>query len=140
MPLGVLVHVDTNVPQILDRLRGMPDEVIRELTLEVNRIQLDVLRDSKEVAPRVPVDTGALQSTGHVEPARIDNGVIHSMLTYGGASGFGFVDYAIPVHENMNARYKRPGAGPKFVEAHYRRRQQEIPQRLDAAIQRGIRR
>lgn len=111
----------------------LPDELNREFAAELDRVMLDVLRDSKTVAPRVPVDTGALQSTGHTEPSKIVNGKITADLSYGGFAGAPFnneVDYAVYVHENMNAHFKRPGAGPKFVEAHFSSRADEIVTRL----------
>jgi hypothetical protein len=50
----------------------------------------------------VPVDTGALRSSGHVEPVRFTGrATIEVSLGYGGPSAA----YALEVHENLNSHH-----------------------------------
>jgi hypothetical protein len=104
--------------------------VKRNLTKVINKTLIQILRDSKTVPPRVPLDTGALQSTGRTEPAKIEGNQIKGSVMYGGFAGppySQFVDYAVLVHEDVSGRqYHRPGSGPKFIEAHFNRHLPEI--------------
>lgn len=133
MSIGIQITEASANRAATDNLGRLAGRIHSEIAKEIDRINLDILRDSKTVPPRVPVDTGALQGSGHVEPATIQGSVVSGQLTYGGAYGGSEVDYAVHVHENMAATYKRPGAGPKFVEAHFRRRESEIETRLHDA-------
>jgi hypothetical protein len=82
----------------------------------VKAIADQILEDSDRIPPTVPIDTNRLRSTGRVEQVRGGYAVM-----YGGLAEDGFfVNYANQVHDDLRPRqYKRPGAGPKFVEAHY---------------------
>lgn len=62
------------------------------------------------VAPIVPVDTGALMSTGIVETPRREGNKVVVVLGYGGPSA----KYASFVHE-VAANYKRPNSGKDFL-------------------------
>jgi len=89
------------------KLDGTVSETCRKICEQI-------LKDSDTIPPVVPVDTGALQDSGRVEKDGRGWAVM-----YGGGS----VDYALQVHDDLRQRsYRRPGAGPKFVEAHYLRR------------------
>lgn len=58
---------------------------------------------------QVPVDTGALRSTGHVEPPQWQGDTVTVGLGYGGPAGPGFkrdVGYAVWVHENLMAHHE----------------------------------
>ena len=61
-----------------------------------------IMTDSKQ---RVPVDTGVLRASGFVQP--VEDGV---RLAYGGAAS----DYAIYVHENLDANH--PVGEAKYLE------------------------
>lgn len=50
-------------------------------------------------ARRVPVDTGALKGSAHVEPPRVRRGVTYVEIGYGSVA----VDYAWKVHEDLGA-------------------------------------
>ena len=82
--------------------------------------------------PKIPVDTGHLRSSWFVKIVKA------SKTTYGAIFGFK-ANYALYVHEMVNADFTsarwrygpgpgrkrwyvpRPGAGPKFMEAHMKR-------------------
>lgn len=88
-----------------------------------------VMGVSKE---RVPVLTGALMNTGTVSIPYKEGNAIVVDLSYGSQS----VDYALAVHENMdaNVHWTRPGSGPKYLENPVKEMQGELPDELaDAA-------
>lgn len=58
----------------------------------------------------VPVDTGDLRATGHVEPAQVQGNEVTASMGYGGPA----VDYAIYVHEDLEKQHKVGQA--KFLE------------------------
>ena len=58
----------------------------------------------------VPVDTGALMSSGHVQQPVRKGDVVTITLGFGGPS----VKYATFVHE-VKANYKRPGSGVDYL-------------------------
>ncbi len=59
----------------------------------------------------VPVDTGALKSSGHVEPPSIDGMRVTVLMGYGGAAA----PYALTIHEDLNM-YHTPPTQAKYVE------------------------
>ena len=61
--------------------------------------------------PLVPVDTGFLRQSGHVQPPQIVGNRVTVTLGYA-------AEYAIYVHENLNARHKVGIA--KFLEVPFR--------------------
>lgn len=63
-----------------------------------------------EMKKNVPVDTGTLKSSGYVDAPKREGNTVSIELGFGGAAE----DYAIPVHEDMEA-FHRVG-GPKYVE------------------------
>lgn len=57
----------------------------------------------------VPIDTGALRSTGHVEPPEWRGDEVTVGLAYGGPAGppaGGVVGYAVYVHENLEMHHE----------------------------------
>lgn len=132
MPLPLKINIKAPMYnkrlQQLSALATYVPIAAKQSTLQFAR---DVLKDSRTIPPTVPVDTGDLKSTGRVESTPKGHAVV-----YGGKRGTGkgprggkFVDYANPVHDRMdaNVNWKRPGSGPKFVEAHFRQRAKELP-------------
>lgn len=93
----------------------------------------EVMAASKEV---VPVDTGALMATGHVELPVEDGDVVTVTLGYGDTA----VGYALYVHEDMSptTKWTRPGSGPKFLENPLKERLDSLPGRLLDAYKRGL--
>ncbi len=134
-----------DLPGILSRLVQLPEAMRREVRISLNEELLQVLADSKRKPPRVPVDTGALQSTGYVEPAKIEGAKVSSSIGYGGVASFPFnktVDYAQIVHDNLNGRiknYKRPGSGPKFLETHLNAHKPIMTEKFEKALGKGSR-
>lgn len=67
-----------------------------------------VLNESKKI---VPVDLGNLKRSGEVERAVTSGTSVEVSITYGGAAS----EYALIVHEDMNARHKN-GQSAKYLE------------------------
>lgn len=81
----------------------------------------------------VPVDTGTLRSSGHVQlPKRIGNRIVVT-LGYGGPSA----PYAIPVHENLQVFHKVGVA--KYLSLPFRQAARGFPKRLAARLRKEIR-
>jgi hypothetical protein len=78
------------------RARGAPKALARALFLEAEQI----MGKSKRL---VPVDTGALRASGHVQPPKISGKKVSVLLGYGGAAA----PYAVFVHERP-ARHNSP--------------------------------
>ena len=74
----------------------------RVLTLEAE----EIMRISKE--QYVPVDTGNLRASGHVQPFTINGDKVSVVFGFGGPSA----EYALAVHENPRAG-KTKGKSPK---------------------------
>lgn len=84
-----------------------------------------------EAKRRTPVETGALRSTGIVsEPAIVGNKVTVQM-SFGGPA----VDYAVPVHENLEAHH--PHGQAKYLESVVMESAPYLARRIAAAIQLG---
>jgi hypothetical protein len=142
MPIGFKIIAES-LPRVLKSLGQLPAETMNEMSRTVDRYLIDVLRDSKTKPPRVPVDTGALQSTGFIEPTTTQGTTIRATIGYGGVAANGkTVDYAVFLHENMNGRFKnfkRPGSGPKWLETPLRNRQPELNAGLQTAFTQAVR-
>lgn len=87
--------------------------------------------------PLVPVDTGALRSTGHVQPPKLEARTVRVTLGYGGpagtdgvsAEGAGrYVGYALKVHEDLAARHRTGQA--KYLEQPAREASAGMAERL----------
>ncbi len=94
----------------------------------------EIMADSKAV---VPVDTGALMSTGKVTlPTEDGGGVIEVTVGYGDESA----PYALYVHEELNApsggavNWTRPGSGPKYLENPAVAKAPQLPDRIKHAL------
>lgn len=139
MPIRITIKSSlAEVQRKLGQLRAQQDH---DAMQQIDIAMLEVLRDSKTKPPRVPVDTGALQSTGFTEPSKLDGTKIVATIGYGGVATTGeYVDYAVYVHDNLNGRiqnYKRPGSGPKFLEAHLNNKQRRLKDRIEFALGRA---
>jgi len=123
--------------QGLDTLRARIAAAVpvaeQEATAELYAFAEEVMTASKEV---VPVDTGALMNTGHVQAPVRDGDTMMVTLGYGDEA----VGYAIYVHENLdpNVHWTRPGSGPKYLENPLKERQDSLPGRILAAYRRGL--
>lgn len=58
--------------------------------------------EMEEAKRRVPVDTGALRDSGHVQPPVVRGGRVSLTMGFGGPAA----PYAVPVHENLEAFHK----------------------------------
>lgn len=81
---------------------------IRDLEQAVHGTANTVLNESKKI---VPVDKGTLKDSGRVERPKVDGDGVEVEIGYGGAAS----DYALIVHENMNARHA-DGKSAKYLE------------------------
>ena len=104
-------------------LKGF-DKVVRNLRREVKKIEgrtmkglirsaIVIRRDMDKTPPLIPVDEGNLRASWTTNPFFIgSNPAILMMFT---------AEYAVWVHENEGATFKRPNAGAKFFEASLKR-------------------
>ena len=77
-----------------------------------------VRRDMDQTPPLIPVDTGNLRASWFTTPVR--KGTQQGLMV-----GFN-ANYAVFVHENVGAQFKRPQSGAKFFEASLKRNKQMI--------------
>ena len=123
----------------LGKLSRLQREAIGD---SLNLEMIQVLRDSKTKTPRVPVEFGALQSTGHVMKTKVTPVKVTGGLSYGGLAPPPFnreVDYAVVTHEDTSRSFHRPGAGPKYVSTHIEKRDIDgaLVSALDSATKRS---
>ncbi len=119
----------SGLDKLLEKLGALAPKVKHAAETELYHIAEEIMANSKEV---VPVDTGALMSTGHVDaPVETDHGVSISM-GYGGPAA----PYALYVHEELdpNINWSRPGSGPKFLENPVISMQPDIAPRIKKAV------
>ena len=130
--------------------RGIP-QAKQNVKVELYQFGEEVMAESKS---RVPVDTGALMSTGKVAPPEESGNVIKVTLGYGDEAA----GYALYVHEALEGsrppspnwswtkaveagktiQWTRPGSGPKYLENPLKEKQDKLPPRVLAAIKRGF--
>lgn len=136
----------------LDALRQKLTDFRKSLPQAVGKAMYqfaeEVMGDSK--GTYVPVDTGALMNTGHVDPPVISGTSVTVELGYGDES----VGYALIVHEELGIsrghgpgkgkegprtaghpiNWTRPGSGPKYLETPFKTKQDLVPQRIVDAV------
>lgn len=143
----VLTNLNKSIVQIKGRtMRGLI------------RAQIAVRRSMDEASPKIPVDTNNLRasyycitSKGEITEGQAPSfngdkaaamaahhsamlsqrqGAVAAISTNGREIvEMGFTaNYALYVHENMEASFRRPGAGPKFLEDALRRNAREVLQ------------
>ncbi len=100
----------SNLESFFDDVDAVTDEIAEELAKVV-------LYESQL---RVPKDTGALLGSGKVTVQPTKRGKTAAVVSFGGDSPSGYVDYALFVHEDMprgfTKSYTTPGTGPKYLE------------------------
>jgi hypothetical protein len=123
----------SGVKGIQSRLARAPQETLQALEGAVYQEAQLIMRDSR---PLVPVDTGALRSTGHVQNVQRDGEKVEVSFGYGGPAA----PYALTVHENMdpNVKWSVPGTGPKYLERPFLERQQGMASRIANRIKRRV--
>lgn len=82
------------------------------------RAAILVRRDMEKTEPKIPIDTGNLRASWFTTMTRTPLG---PSMTLGFSA-----NYAVFVHENMEANFKRPGSGPKFFEKALQRNHSKI--------------
>lgn len=127
------VQFSLNLGNLESKLRSAIPAAREEVKREMYQFASEVMAVSQE---RVPVDTGALMSTGRVEVPIDDGTEVVVTLGYGSLS----VGYALAVHENMSAQvnWQRPGSGPKYLENPLKEVQHTLPGRVRDAVLRGF--
>lgn len=89
-------------------LRNTSPRATQFLTESMEEVSIVVFNESQRL---VPVDTGALKSSGHVDPPDVAPGNIVINIGYGGVAA----DYALRVHEDLAMRHAAPTQA-KFLE------------------------
>jgi hypothetical protein len=88
----------------------------------------------------VPVDTGALRASGHVQPPRVEGTLVRVELGYGGVAGATvggkYVGYAVYVHENLTAAH--PVGKAKYLEEPMLAALPGMGQRIGKALAAGL--
>ncbi len=128
--MSITVDV-SGMGNLKDGLGSLADRIRQAVKAELYQLAEEVMTASKEV---VPVDTGVLMSTGHVElPEEEFGGGISVSLGYGGPAA----PYAMQVHEDLDphVHWHRPGSGPKYLENPLLQKEPDISDRLAGAIQ-----
>lgn len=122
---------------VIRRLRAARRDIETALAGALYREGERIMEQSKRL---VPVDTGALRSTGHTALPVRDGNKITVTLGYGGPAGAAFggreVGYAIYVHENLTARHKVGQA--KYLEQPALEAVSGMATRIAAALRREI--
>ena len=112
-------------------LAKMEIEAIPYVASALYGVAEEIMTASKDI---VPVDTGNLKSTGHVQPPVIRGRAVEVTLGYGGTSAKGGeVGYAWYVHENEDAHHEPPTKA-KFLEEPINEHMRD----LDVALARAL--
>lgn len=90
-----------------------------------------IMADSKEL---VPVDTGALRASGHVQHPKISAQGVEVEMGYGGAAE----QYALIQHERLD--YNHPSGEAKFLEKPVLEHADGMAERLGASVKRWLER
>ncbi len=75
-----------------------------------------------------PVDTGALRASGHVNPPDVTGDSVTVTMGFGGPA----IDYAIFVHENLEAHH--PVGQAKYLEQPLMASAKDLPARIAARV------
>jgi len=86
------------VDKTLARLARMNPRARQALKAALYMEGENIMGESKR---QVPVDTGNLRTTGHVEPPKEASGIITVTLGYGGPAA----PYAVYIHEDLTKRH-----------------------------------
>jgi hypothetical protein len=148
------MHIELRIKG-LDALAKKLDNAAKTLDDAVGRAVYifgeEVMTASKLV---VPVKTGTLMNTGHVEPPRKEGDRVVVQMGYGGPAA----PYALYVHEALEGavppsanwswtkavqagkqiQWTRPGSGPKYLENPLKERQDQLPGRVKDAVMKTL--
>lgn len=122
----------------LERLGDLPDKQAEALGQTMYEEYEVVMTESKE---QVPVDTGALRGSGHVQLPKIAGAKVEVEGGYGGPAGAGnhggetndeHVGYAVYVHEDLEASH--PVGKAKYLEDPFSAAQPQIEKAMIGAL------
>jgi hypothetical protein len=116
--------------RILRYFQHIGNALPRELGAALYQEAEKVMTVSK--AQYVPVDSGALRASGEVLPPEISPGHVSVTLAFGNSS----VNYALIVHENLEARH--PVGSAKYLEIPLLEAAPRIPGNLAAYLDRQL--
>ena len=95
-------YINTEEIQMLaDALKRIPSHMTNILEKSLYEEANVIFNESQKL---VPVDTGALKTSGFVHAPRRENNRVFVRVTYGGSAAH----YALYVHENLYARHTAP--------------------------------
>ena len=95
-------YINTGEIQMLaDALKRIPSHMTNILEKSLYEEANVIFNESQKL---VPVDTGALKTSGFVHAPRRENNRVFVRVTYGGSAAH----YALYVHENLYARHTAP--------------------------------
>jgi len=141
----------TGLDKLANKLRGAEAQLRVEIGKTLYQFGEEVMTASKLV---VPVLTGTLMNTGHVDLPADSGAMITVTLGYGGPAA----PYALYVHEEMQGavppspnwswtkavaagkqiQWTRPGSGPKYLENPLKEMQDQLPGRIRDAVKRAL--
>lgn len=115
----------TGTGQVVRNLEAYGKKGEAALEAALYQEALEVMADSKR---EVPVDTGTLRSTGHVEKPSKKMGSVSVTMKYGGPAA----KYALKVHETHATK-------SKYLERPFLQSLRGLPARLAARMKRALR-
>ena len=107
-PVRHLLGLELDVTPMAEALAALAERAVPAATAALFQEAERVMTASKEI---VPVLTGALRASGHVQLPEVSALDVSVTLGYGGPAA----PYAVYVHENVMARHKE-GQQAKFLE------------------------
>jgi hypothetical protein len=120
----------TGARQMIANLQQLARDAPRVMKKAVYEFAQTEMTEMKRL---VPVDTGALRASGHIEqPVAHADGRITCTLGFGGTA----VDYAVPVHEDLEA-FHRVGQA-KYVEQPLAESAAHFADRVAASVKRDL--
>lgn len=124
---GPLTLIWTNI----DTLQGVIRMSSQRATAAMGGVVDDVLEDVyAESQVQVPVDTGSLRSSGHIDPLDTGPGLIKGTIGYG-------APYAFFVHEDLHARHPHGGKA-KFLEDPMKNALNDLTSKLRSRLEAAI--
>ena len=111
-------------------LARLAAQMPRAVGASLYRFAEGVMAESK---PEVPVQTGTLRASGHVEPPVLTSRGAEVELGYGGPAEA----YALQVHEDLQAHHAEPTKA-KYLEDPLKRRSADLLPTVGADVERAL--
>ena len=115
--------------RLIKKLNSLGSDANREISPALFQEAEEIMGRSKSL---VPVDTGVLRSSGHVQRPEVDRNGVRVTLGYGGPAEA----YALAVHENLRARH--PVGQAKYLEQPLLEALPEVKRAVGKALDRAI--